>query len=209
MANTRSHQLTGLDWLAQGPLAPHLDAFKEYLTERGYATTTFANYVGAIAHFAQWLQGRRLRVARIDEAAVVEFLDEHLPRCHCSGPVQRDRRGLSAALGHLLVVLRAQGVVAPPRLHRTPLDEELLRYDEYMDHGRGLAPKTWEMALRIVRRLLESRFGEGVVDLTAVRPDHVRRFLAQQAKLYSKPVNSGTVVAALRGYFRYRASLGR
>ena len=208
MANTRSHQLTGVDWLAQGPLAPHVDTFKRYLTERGYATNTFANCVGAIAHFAQWLHGRRLRVARINETVVVEFLDDHLPRCHCTGPVQRDRRALSAALGHLLVVLRAQGVVAPPRLHRTPVDEELLCYDEYMDHVRGLAPKTREMALRIVGRLLASRFGDGVIDLTAVRPDHVRRFFAQQAKLYSKPVNSGAVVAALRGYFRYRASLG-
>jgi integrase len=36
----------------------------------------------------------------------------------------------------------------------------------------------------------------------------VRRFFAQQAKLYSKPASAGTVVAALRGYFRYRASLG-
>jgi hypothetical protein len=77
-----------------------------------------------------------------------------------------------------------------------------------MDHVRGLAPKTREMALRIVGRLLASRFADGVIDLTAVRPDHVRRFFAQQAKLYSKPVNSGAVVAALRGYFRYRASLG-
>jgi integrase len=36
----------------------------------------------------------------------------------------------------------------------------------------------------------------------------VRRFFAQQAKLYSKPASAGAVVAALRGYFRYRASLG-
>ena len=88
MANTRSHRFTGVDWLAQGPLAPHVDTFKQYLTERGYATNTFANCVGAIAHFAQWLHSRRLRVARIDEAVVVEFLDDHLPRCHCtvSGP---------------------------------------------------------------------------------------------------------------------------
>jgi site-specific recombinase XerD len=207
MGNTPSRS-TRVDWLAAGPLAPHVDAFKQYLTDRGYARNTFANCLGGIAHFAQWMHASRLAVGLIDEAAVAEFLDDHLPRCHCIGAVQRDRRGLSAALGHLLVVLRAQGVVAQPLLRTTSVDEELRRYDEYMDHVRGLATKTRSMALRIVRRLLASRFGEGAIDIAAIQPEHVRQFFAQQAKLYSKPANAGTVVAALRGYFRYRASLG-
>lgn len=208
MGNTRTSGPTRIDWLAEGPLAPHVDAFKQYLTDRGYARTTFANCVGSIAHFAQWMHASRLAVGLVDEAAVAEFLDDHLPRCHCIGPVQRDRRGLSAALGHLLAVLRAEGVVAAPVLRTTSVDEELRRYDEYMDHVRGLAPKTRSIALRIVRRLLASRFGEGAIDIAAIEPEHVRQFFAQQAKLYSKPANAGAVVATLRGYFRYRASLG-
>lgn len=208
MGDTRSSRLIVINWLDTGPIASHLDAYKQYLSDRGYAATTFANCVGSVAHFAQWAHGRRLRVQRIDEAAVAEFLDEHLPRCRCTRPVQRDRRSLSAALGHLLVVLRAQGVVAPPTARTTPMDEELRDYDEYMDHVRGLAPKTRSMALRIVGRLLVTRFGDGAINIVAIKPDHVRRFFAQQAKLYSKPANAGTVVAGLRGYFRYRASLG-
>jgi integrase/recombinase XerC len=194
--------------LAKGPLAPHVDEFKQYLAERGYAANTFANCVGSIAHFAQWIDGCRMRVQYLDEAVVAEFLDKHLPRCRCVGVVQHSRSGLSAALTHLLVVLRAQGVIAPPAVSTTPVDDELRRYDAHMDHVRGLASKTREMALRTVRRLLTARFAEGRVDIPAIKPEHVRRFFAQQAKLYGKPVNTGTVVAALRGYFRYRASLG-
>jgi integrase/recombinase XerC len=208
MGNVRLSRLSCIKWLDEGPLAPHVDAFKQYLTDRGYAATTFANCVGSIAHFAQWVHDRRLRVQRIDEAVVAEFLDEHLSRCCCPGPVQRDRRGLSAALGHLLVVLRAQRVIAPPAVSTTPVYDELRRYDEHMDHVRGLAPKTRDIALRIVRRLLTSRFGDGHVDIPAIKPEHVRRFFAQQANLYSKPASAGTVVSALRGYFHYRASLG-
>lgn len=208
MGNTQSSRLTRIDWLAKGPLAPHVDAYKQYLTDRGYAATTFANCIRCVAHFAQWVHGRRLPIRRIDEAVVAEFLDDHLPRCRCTGPVHRDRRNLSAALGHLLTVLRDQGAVVPPTVSTTPVNEELRRYDEHMDHVRGLAPKTRDIALRIVSRLLASRFGDGAVNIAAIKPDHVRRFFAQQAKLYSKPANAGTVVATLRGYFRYRASLG-
>jgi integrase len=106
------------------------------------------------------------------------------------------------------VVLRTEGAIGQPTARATPADEELIRYDEYMDHVRGLAPKTRSGALRIVGRLLASRFGDGPIDIATIKPDHVRRFFEQQAKLYSTPVNAGAVVANLRSYFRYRASLG-
>lgn len=197
-----------LSWLVDGPIGPHVDAFKQYLTDRGYAAHTRGSYVGCLAHFARWAHHRRLRLRRIDEAAVVEFLDDHLPHCCCAGPVRHDRGDLSAALGHLLVVLRARGAVASPAKSTTPVDDELGRYGEYMNHVRGLAPKTRRTALRIVGRLLTSRFGKDVIDIAAIKPEHVRRFFAGQAKLYSKPASAGTVIAALRGYFRYRASFG-
>lgn len=208
MANTHSSKHASIDWLAREPLAPHIDEYMMYLARRDYAANTFSSYLGVISHFAQWMHGRRLRLESIDEALVAKFIDQHLPSCHCSGPVQRDRRTLSAALGHLLVVLRAQGAIAPVMVSSKPVDEELRRYDAYMDHVRGLAPKTRETALRIVGRLLTARFGDAAIDIAALEPDQVRDFFAQQAKLYSKPASTGTVIASLRGYFRYRVSLG-
>lgn len=208
MGNTRSSKHASIDWLAKGPLAPHIDEFMLYLANRDYAANTFCNYLGVVSHFAQWMHSRRLRLQSIDEALVAKFIDQHLPRCHCSGPVQRDRRTLSAALGHLLAVLRAQGAIAPVMVRSKPVDQELRRYDAYMDHVRGLAPKTRETALRILGRLLTARFGDEAIDIAALEPDQVRDFFAQQAKLYSKLASAGTVIASLRGYFRYRVSLG-
>jgi site-specific recombinase XerD len=208
MGNTQSSRFNRIDWLAKSPFAPHIDEYRLYLADRGYAATTFSNCMRSIAHFAQWTRSRRLRVRHIDESVVTEFLDRHLPKCRCTGRICRDRGSLSAALGHLLVVLRARGIVAPPTMSATPIDEELLRYDEYMDHVRGLAPKTRSVALRIVGRLLASRFSDGAIDIAAIKPYHVRRFFAQQAKLYSKPATASVVVTTLRGYFRYRTSLG-
>jgi len=208
MGIVRRSRRTDTDCLADGPVGPYVDAFKQLLTERRYATTTAASYLAGISHFARWARSRRLRLNRIDEVSIAEFLDDHLPSCNCVGPTRHDRGDHSAALGHLLVVLRAQDAIAPPTVSTTPVDEELLRYDEYMEHARGLATKTREMALRIVGRLLTARFGDGAIDISAIKPEHVRRFFAQQAELYRKPASAGSVVASLRGYFRYRASLG-
>ncbi|MBL0299792.1 MAG: tyrosine-type recombinase/integrase [Betaproteobacteria bacterium] len=208
MATRQSPRISCINWLDEGPLAPHGQAYKQYLIDRACAASTFGNCLGGVAHFVQWLGQRRIRVRRIDETVVGEFLDEHLPRCSCAEPVQRDRRNCSAALGHLLVVLRAQGAIAAPASSATLVDEELRRYDEHMNHVHGLAPKTRSGALRIAGRLLLQRFGGGAVDISAIKADHVRRFFAQQAELYSKPASAAAVVAALRSYFRYRAALG-
>ncbi len=199
---------TDVDWLADGLIGPYVDAFKQHLIEGRYAANTFASYLGGIAHFARWARTRRLRLHRLDERLITEFLDDHLPNCECAGPTRHDRGDHSAALGHLLVVLRAQGAIAPPPVSATPVHEELRRYGEHMEHVRGLAPKTRDIALRIVGRLLTARFGNGAIDIDAIKPEHVRRFFAQQAKLYRKPASVGSVVASLRGYFRYRTSLG-
>jgi integrase len=120
----------------------------------------------------------------------------------------RNRSEVSSALGHLLVLLRDRKVIAPRADGTTPVDVELGRYGQYMSEVRGLAPKTRDMAMLIVGRLLRSRFDDGPIDIAAITPAHVRRFFAQQAKLYSKPAHTGVVVASLRGYFRYRAALG-
>ncbi|MEO7938194.1 MAG: site-specific integrase, partial [Burkholderiaceae bacterium] len=126
----------------------------------------------------------------------------------CAAPVRHDRGDHSAALGHLLVVLRSLSAIAPATLSATAVDEELRCYDEYMDHARGLAPKSRSMALRIIGRLLTARFGSGAIDIAAIKPEQVRRFFAQEAVRYSKPASLASVVASLRGYFRYHASLG-
>ena len=187
-----------LNWLTDGPIAPHVDAFKQHLADGRYASSTVSGYLRNIAHFAQWIRGKRLRLCRIDEVSIAEFLDHHLPHCRCVGPIRHDRCDHRAALGHLLFVLRARGVIALPAMSMTPVDEELRCYDAHMDRVRGLAPKTRTQVLRIVGRLLSQRFGGGCVDIASIKPVHVRRFYAQQAKLYCK----------LHGYFRYRASLG-
>lgn len=196
------------DWIVVGPIAPHADAIKQHFADGRYALSTVASYLSDIAHFARWARSKRLRLCRIDEVSVTEFLSEHLPHCRCERPVRHDRCDHRAALGHLLFVLRARGVVTLLAKSATPVDEELRLFDAYMDRVRGLAPKTRSQVLRIVGRLLRQRLGDGAVDIASIKPAHVRSFYAQQAKLHAKPGGAGSVVAALHSYFRYRSSLG-
>lgn len=209
MDKTRPPHALCADELHKSSLAPHIDAFTHLLTEGGYAHSTVGRYLIALRRFAEWMPRRRVRIDRIDEATVTRFLDEELPpRCAHCGHVSNDRSDASAALSHLLVVLRVRGVIAEPPVQMTAVDEELRRFDEYMDRVRGLAPKSRSMTLRTVGRLLKRRFGAGPLDIAAIKPEHVRSFFAEQSKLHRSPAGAGSVVSALRSYFYYRVACG-
>jgi hypothetical protein len=114
MESTRRLHRNSTDRLLASQFAPYVDAFTHRLTQGRYASHTVCSYLGCLAHFARWTTRCRLNIRRIDEDAVRRFLDDHLPRCDCAKPVRVDRRDLRAALGHWLVVLRVNGVIAEP-----------------------------------------------------------------------------------------------
>jgi integrase/recombinase XerC len=187
---------------------PHISALKRFLTERGYASHTVYAYLDCVAHFSQWAERLELGLGGMDETVVAQFLDEHLFHCRCGWPTRSERRAASAALGHLLLVLRTLGMTAAKPVSMTPVDEELRAFDKHMEHVRGLATKTRQNALSIVQELLRGRFRDRPVVFSAITPDHVRRFFARLSERYRTPASMGALVAALRGYFRFRALTG-
>lgn len=195
-------------WLLESQLAAYVDAFTHHFTEGRYASATIDTYLGCIAHFAHWSTQTGIDIYGIDEKVVQQFLDEHLPHCNCARPVHRVRRDLHAALSHLLVVLRANSIIAEPAIGMTPVDVELRHFDEHMNHVRGLASKTRSQQLCVVGRLLFDQFADNVVVISAIKPDDVRKFVAKQSELCSIPLSITATISALRGYFRYRATKG-
>lgn len=189
------------------PLGRHIQAYREYLVERGNAAGYVRTCEAAVVHLSMWMQDAKKRLADVDEGLVAEFVDHHLPGCHCATSA-RHPSTVRAALGHLLVVLRAVNAVAPKPLDMTEVGQELRRYDQYMEQVRGLAPKTREGALRLVEALLRKHFGDDAIRFENLTPERVRRFFAGRAKNYKTPSSLGVVVSSLRGYFRWRATLG-
>ena len=156
--NSANHHT--LIWLLESQLALHVDAFMLHLLDCRYASNTINNYLAGLTHFAHWISQCNIDVKSIDETLIQQFLYDHLPHCNCEKPVFQDRKDLHAALGHLLVLLRANAVIADPAIGLTPVDEELRRFDDHMNHVRGLASKTRKHYLAIIRRLLLGQFAD-------------------------------------------------
>jgi site-specific recombinase XerD len=204
--NSAHHHTTS--WLLESELAPYVDAFMLHLFDCRYASNTINNYLAGLSHFAHWTTLCNIDVKSIDEKLIQQFLNDHLPRCNCEAPVFLTRKDSRAALGHLLVLLRANAVIADSTIGLTPMDEELQRFDDHMNHVRGLAPSTRKTNLCFIRRLLLGQFGDQAVVISAILPDHIRQFVASQSKLCKVTTSISAPISALRGYFRYRATLG-
>lgn len=196
------------NWLFNSQLAPFVDAFMLHLFDCRYASNTIDNYLAGLTHFAHWLTESHIDVSSIDEGLIQHFLDDHLPICCCEKPAFSDAKDLHAALGHLLRILRAHAIITDPSIGHTPVDEELRRFDDHMNHVRGLAARTRKQYLAIVRSLLLAQFADRKVVIAAIKPNQIRKFIASQSTRCHKTVSIGATVSALRGYFRYRTTLG-
>jgi integrase/recombinase XerC len=195
-------------WLLESQLAPHVDAFMLHLLDCSYASNTIDNYLAGLTHFAHWTTVCNIEIKSIDERLIHQFLDEHLPCCNCETPVFLARKDLSAALGHLLVLLRANAIIADPSIGLTPVDEDLRGFDNHMNHVRGLAHKTRKQYLALIRRLLLGQFADQPVVISAFKPDDIRKFVACQSEFCKVPASISAPISALPSYFRYRATKG-
>ena len=208
METTQQFHVNVIDTSCEVSLAAHLEPFTQYLIERRYSAQSLNSYQVSAEHFAHWLKRNRLTVSQIDEALVARFVKHHLPQCRCAGLVRRTHKDVRAALGHLLIVLRANGLIAERLQPNTPVDQELQRFDEYMSHVRGLAPNTRGLYLRIVHHLLRQQFAHRPVVIARIKPNAVRKFITEEGQSYSTPASAGSIASALRGYFRYRGTRG-
>lgn len=188
-------------------LERHTQAYRHYLLDRGNAAGYVRGCEAAVVHLSLWMKQTGKRLTDFGEDLAAEFVEHHLPGCRCATSA-RHPTTVRAALGHLLVVLRCANAIAPKPMDTTAVGQELRRYDQYMEQVRGLAPKTREGALRLVEALLRKHFSDDAIRFEVITPEHVRRFFAAQAKNYKTPSSLGVVVSSLRGYFRWRASLG-
>jgi integrase/recombinase XerC len=194
--------------LLDGPLAAHVDPFVAHLRHGRYAWSTVRRYLVGVAHFAQWLTRTRVLVEQLDEAVISRFLHQHLPRCACAAPVERNRRDLHSACSLLLMLLRERGVVAKPSLPRGHINDELRDFDAHLQMARGLGSGTRTDYLRIVRQFLVWRFAERPVAISALKPNDIKTFFAAKLEDCPSSANAASVACALRAYLRYRAGCG-
>jgi integrase/recombinase XerD len=192
------------DWLQHSVLQGCVSAYSDHLHRGRYAPNTRRAYLCCVAHFAHWLTIEHHPLSAVSEAVVRQFAAEHLPRCGCPYPVRRIPHEVSAALGQLLIVLRAEGAIPSDAPHQTHLAQELADFDAHMRDVAGLALNTRRQRCGIVARFLAELFQDRPILIPAIAPTAVRQFVLGDGAEWS----AGTIRViggAIGGYLRFRA----
>jgi site-specific recombinase XerD len=178
-------------------------SYWERLDGQGYSQSTTRDYLSCIAHFARWCDEEGRPVQELDQTDLVQFLGAHLPICNCPMPFHRSEHQLRAAIRHFLAILKQSRFVDPIAL--SPAKAELLRFDAYLKKTKGLAASTRAKHLTIVGELLNQQVDQTI--LPTLNPQLLRQCLhAQRSRL--SPSSAGGVASALRGYIKYRLTVG-
>jgi site-specific recombinase XerD len=173
------------------------------LEARGYRPSVVGAYGAAVEHFISWLAPGRAR-PEVDRASVQRFLSEHLPDCKCPGRVQRGEVTVRSALNHLLLMLAGIGLRMPELKVSAHVDAELREFCDYASDVGGLAPATLVSRRQWIGRFLAYQFPKGSVELSRLRPKHIRDFFTAQCQNY-RPGTAQVLACAVRSYLRFRA----
>lgn len=193
-------------WLLDGPLFPYIETYKQYFIQEGSCSSeTIKDYLYCFAHFAHWLTQSNLDIHYINEETIHTFINEYLT--NCNNISKSNASDTHSALLHLINILN-NGISNNPVTEKTPVDNELQDFDDYMNHVKGLAKKTRLQYFYITKRLLTELFSRTPVVISAITPEDVRQFISRQKQRYTTSGNFSLLISALRGYFRYRITLG-
>ena len=188
---------------AQGPLAPHLDAFVSWLVEQRYSGWCAHLKAYRAADFSAWLGQRHTDMRCADERTIARYHRERTRGRH------RPWRNELYALRQLLAFLRERGIVDAPAAVApvAPAAACVRRFEEHLHHVRGLSAGTVELYAAYARLFLDARFGSGQVKLRDLRAADVIGFVQQQAQRLSPP-RAKLLTTALRSFLSHAQMCG-
>jgi integrase/recombinase XerD len=122
----------------EGPIAPHIGSFGEFLGAQGYALSSIHRQVLLAACFSRWLKQERVELHRITSDHSRRYL-RYRARQIKPGP------GDAAALRHLLEFLRGEDLIPAetvPVPQLTPVERYTTAYAQHLREAQALAEAT-------------------------------------------------------------------
>lgn len=182
-----------------GPLAPCVGGYRDWLLGRGYTPSSVVHALVALGHLGRWMEDEGIGIEQLDSAAVGAFV----------GTQVRVRGRLPLpSVKPLLEYLQETGRAAAETVGTAaPGDGLLDGYREWLLHERRLAPSTVRGRERIARQFLAGRTPTCDGTDRAITAAEVTAFLVRESARLS-PGSMGAVSSRLRSMLRYLSVRG-
>jgi integrase/recombinase XerD len=185
---------------AAGPVANQLGPFVTSLIDQQYAASVIYIKARHALAFDRWLAKRRVVLADLGEVQIERYQRRSRRRRQRIRTETRRREWYEVT--QLLQFLRGRGVCPAARVETTAADDLAARYGQRLRDQQGLATATIERYRTVAGRFLHERFGNGAVNLRALRNADVIVFVQRQTQRLQPPALK-CVVSAMRSFLRY------
>jgi len=207
MIETLFARASSLARLVEPPLGSYLESLAKTLHARGYSLGVIRNYVYAAHRFGAWLSEQDLALSAVNDQLVGDYVDQFEKRITPGHPYGQ-RPKLTQGLGHLLVILRQEGVIAAPQQTLSPTEQWLARYDQHLNQVGGKAAATRKKYLFYARRFCQYRFDSAEVDWSTLGAQDLVGFVRQEAARLDRNLGKPPAVA-LRAMLRFLIAEGQ
>ena len=193
--------------LLEPPLGSYLESLAQALQGQSYSPEVIRRYVHAAHRFGEWLSKQGLALSAVNEQLIRRYIDQFEKRITPAHPYGQ-RPKVAQGLGHLLVVLRQQGIVVAPQQGPSPTEEWLARYDRYLNQVGGKAAATRKKYLSYAQRFWEFRFGSAEANWGSLRAEDLVGFVQKEAARLQRNLGRPPAIA-LRAMLRFLISEGQ
>ncbi|WP_158307698.1 site-specific integrase [Alicycliphilus denitrificans] len=185
-------------------------AFVAVFAERrracGYRPASMKASLGLVKDFAVWLDQRPVRSPGTCADRVAEYLNERWTQ-------RRRRRGDVHTLREFIGLIEGDGLTGHTDVVTlaSPVEQALQEFVSYLRDERGLTQASIRLYGDAVGRFLRHVFGAAEVQLGALTPADVVRFVQAEAARLNHAKQAQAMTSALRSflqYGRYRGQIG-
>lgn len=182
----------------EGPIAPHIVAFANWIHAQGYSLCSRKQQVRIAACFSLWLKQSNIGMQDIcadHPARYLRYRARHT----------RPSRGDRAALRYLLDFLRGEELIPAEKISAsrlTSIECCVQSYEQYLRDMRGLTRATILNYMPFIRDFLSECYGDGPATVAQLCADDIIQFVQHQAQhLHLK--RAKLLTSALRSFLRY------
>ena len=185
--------------MVEGPLAPYLEPYAEYLADRGYSQVSYWKKTFLINEFSRWLSCEGISVDEITSEHEEAFLRDRARHRYLKGG---DRITLSGVTNWL----QEKGIIecrATASVETSGIDRVLQEYRCYLHEDRGLAPATIENYAGYVRHFVTEISGAAELRLASLHAGQIADYIRRNAPKDRTFASAKHIVTALRSFFRF------
>jgi site-specific recombinase XerD len=167
----------------EGLLDRYLPALVQTLERQRYQRDTIRRYLYAVDTFDRWLVAHDLTVTEINEAVLARYVASQGYRTiRTTG--QKHLPQTAVGVFHLLILLRAQGVIPPPTppVPTTPTEHLLTNYGHHLTRVHGAAPLTRHRYVYFARQFLQLAFPTGELHWATLDATQITTIVQHQTR---------------------------